>query len=131
MLSNKIIRKLLRELCVLYKKEHGQSVSKLSEWCFSYSILADEPALMRILQAHYVGDTLGDGLESVFQELVARGLLEEHPDGTYFITETGYSIGLESGFERFMRYLNLNPGANTFIAILALIVSVIALLVAA
>ncbi|ENM3750090.1 hypothetical protein U3G80_003507 [Vibrio cholerae] len=131
MLNNDMIRKFIKGFCVLYINEHGHAVNKLPEWRFDYSIVASEPTLMCILQAYYTDDSFGDGLESVFQELVARGLLAEHPDGTYFITVNGYNKGLESWFDRCMGYLNINPGANTFIAILALIVSIIALLVAA
>jgi hypothetical protein len=129
-LNNKQLGKFLRVLCEIYQNENGHSQAKLSDWCFSYSIVANHKRLEKIIKENFTDDKFGDGLELIFQELVERGFLESKPDcSSYCIIKPGYEEGTSSCMSKFLNFFNINPGINTLIAILSLIIALAALYV--
>ena len=128
MLKEKQIEKFQRKLYELYHKEHGDSVSPAFGWSFSFSIVAENESLMRLMKEYFGGgDKLGDGLEHIFEELRSRSWIGEHPDGSHFLTMEGIEIGSQTRLQRFVSYFNKNPGISTLIAAGAFVVSLLAL----
>ena len=129
MINNKQIDKFLRVLCEIYQNVNGHSQAMLPEWCFSYTLVAEHKNLEALIKENYSNEKFGDGLELYFQELTERGFLEANPDSSYFLTKLGYSEGTRSLISKFINFFNINPGINTLIAIISIVIAIIALYV--
>jgi len=129
MIKDSDVNDFLKELCRIYVAEFGTSLAMLQEWCFSYTITAENSVLMGILTKSFPEDRLGDGLELIFQELVEREYLCHNPDVSFQLTKKGYVAGTQGKLSKFLSFFNINPGINTLIAILSLVIAIAALYV--
>ena len=129
MLNDKLINNFIVALCEIYTNKHGSSQSGLAEFKFGYTICDEHQNLIEIIKKHFPDERFGDGLSLVFNELVERQLLERTQFSNYSITKKGYALGTSSTVTKVLNFFNINPGINTFIAILSLIIACFALYV--
>lgn len=127
MIQESLINTFLGKLCEIYRSEHGSSRAMLSEWCFSYTVAVEHDSLLQIIKNAFSEGDFADGLKLIFQEMVERGYLHENPDASYQITAQGYAHGTQSRSSKFISFFNLNPGLNTLISVLSLVIALAAL----
>lgn len=128
-ITKKISREMPQKfLCVLYKlyiAEHGHGVRHLSK----YEILVTAHELYikhmpEIAEVDKSASVMRPRLLDLIQELEARGYLRGDGGGlTYFLTTEGYDEAAKSGWQRFVDYWNSNPGLNTLIAMLSMVIA--------
>lgn len=129
MISERQIDLFSTVLARRYTEVYGASVSKLKEWTFSTELLIEEDELFEEFNSIGTELEFHERILLIFDELEERGIIEEMGSTTYRLTPSGLSRGKAGKTTKVIDYLNKNPGINTGIALLALLVSLIALYV--
>ncbi|WP_157579920.1 hypothetical protein [Teredinibacter turnerae] len=121
------VKKLLEAFVSEYKAAHGDSKAMLSSWTFDHFAFSSSEALQKRFLSMF-GDSFDhEELTQALEELRQRGYSDMLPNGDYVLTPYGLKKGGQGRFYSVIDFLNLNPGLNTLIAVLALIVSLCAL----
>jgi hypothetical protein len=121
-ITARMMRKALRIFYQDYEKQYGHGTRKLDE--FSVLTTAAEVYLDRMPElTEKSGNMVRYLLLDVLMELEKSGLMRSEGGLRYFLTELGYQEASKSRWRRFVDYWNENPGLNTVIAILSMVIS--------
>jgi hypothetical protein len=100
-----------------YVEQYGTKESHLDD----YTISVIDERLRSVVPHLYENDSNLTELKSVFKELARRGLVRIHgADGNYSLTKEGYVEATKGWGQRFIDYLNANPGVAIIISVFAL-----------
>lgn len=128
--NTKTERALLKLLAKRYEEQYGGTLNNLRMMRFSetaYELFSSAvPGLF-----HDMGGTRCFMISDYIKEFEHRGWIVRHATMPlfFYLTEDGYREATRSRFERWIGYLNTNPGISTAIALLSLLISFIALFV--
>jgi len=127
-MNKDFIAEIHKAICKHYQKNYGGLVSDLKSWNFSFVETATIPELSAVVEKYESTSEDNDLVRRAFNELVVRGYLEEM-DWGYCLTEVGLNIGTQNIFQRFIAFLNKNPGAAIIISMVSIVISLVALYV--
>lgn len=129
MIDQKIIDKFVKSLFGRYRPIYGDSIARLADWDITPTSIDNDYRLLNIF--FEFGDGLEDHerLELILDELSHRGYLKQVGDIQYCLTEAAAKDAQLSRIDKFVEFFNVNPGINTLIAGLALLVSCVAMYV--
>jgi len=117
-----MMRKALRMLYRDYQQQYGHGTRNLYE----YFVLTTS-AEAYIERMPELVETSGNMVRYLFLDVLLElenlGFMRSEGGLKYFLTELGYEEASKSWWRRFIDYWNNNPGINTVIAILSLVVS--------
>ncbi len=121
---NKTDKKVLAYLYKKYKEDHGSSKSMFSE----FSIFILDNGLKKAVPELYGTDPELEKTKNIFKELSVRGFIRIHGNNRNIsLTEAGFIEASKTPLNRFIEFLNSNPGIAVIISLVSLIVATIAL----
>lgn len=121
--------KMLRIFHEDYEKKYGHGSRHIDG--FPILTTAAEVYLKRMPElAETEGNMVRYRLLDVLIELEKTGMMRSEGGVRYFLTNMGYEEASKSLWRRFIEYWNKNPGLNTVIAILSMVISGVSLWVA-
>lgn len=122
-MNKKLVDEALRLLCKKYKADNGSSISNLAKYKFGYYVFCDLNE-----KSELFGKIQEDGnlMGWVVDELESLGYVVQKFE-IFHLTEKGLKVGTENIFQKFIRWLNTNPGLSMVISFISLLVSFVAL----
>lgn len=121
-ITAKMMSKLLRIFYKDYEKEHGHGSRHIGG--FPILTTAAEVYLKRMPElAETEGGAVRYRFLDILIELEKAEMMRSEGGVRYFLTDRGYDEASKSLWCRFIEYWNNNPGLNTVIAILSMLIS--------
>ena len=106
-----------------YVKQHGTKESHLEE----FTIFVIDEGLRSVVPHLHGNDSSLTELKSVFQELARRGLVRIHgANRNISLTKEGFVEATKGWGQRFIDYLNANPGVAIIISVFSLVIAIAA-----
>lgn len=133
MITKKITPKMMSKLLRIFYQDYETTYGHGSRHINGYAILttAAEVYIDRMPElAETEGNVVRYRLLDVLVELEKSELMRSENGLRYYLTNLGYAEASKSRWRRFLDYWNNNPGLNTVIAILSMVISGISMWVA-
>ncbi|QHS14136.1 hypothetical protein [Shewanella sp. Arc9-LZ] len=127
MIDQRIIDKFVKNLFRRYKSTYGDSIARLPDWIITPTSIAEDYTLLNIFFEFGEGLEDHQRLELILDELSQRGYIRKVDKISYCLTEAAVRHAKLGKIDKFVEFFNVNPGINTLIAGLALLVSCVAL----
>ena len=127
-MNKKFVNDLHKGICCYYVKHYGWSIGRLPEWKFNFVETATLKEIREAIKKYDIDNSDENPVPDAFKELVAKGYLNALEWG-FNLTEEGLRSGTRNVFASILLFLNKNPGVSIIISMIALVVSIVAVLI--